>query len=97
MYYNPPAERIDEIEVIKGAASLEYGPQTMGGVVNYTINRVITFRSRGAVAPQMARYALVSATSALLNAGGVALFTLHPQLAYTLGWWLARGAVYFAR
>jgi phosphatidylglycerophosphate synthase/putative flippase GtrA len=68
----------------------------LGGVVNYTLNRLITFRSRGAVAPQVARYTLVSATSALLNAGGVALLTLHPQLAYTLGWWLARGAVYFA-
>jgi putative flippase GtrA len=68
----------------------------LGGVVNYSMNRLITFRSQGAVAPQMARYTLVSATSALLNAGGVALLTLHPQLAYTLGWWLARGAVYFA-
>jgi phosphatidylglycerophosphate synthase/putative flippase GtrA len=68
----------------------------LGGVVNYSMNRLITFRSQSAVAPQMARYTLVSATSALLNAGGVALLTLHPQLAYTLGWWLARGAVYFA-
>jgi Fe(3+) dicitrate transport protein len=39
MYYNPPAERIDEIEVIKGAAALEYGPQTMAGVVNYITSR----------------------------------------------------------
>ncbi|WP_404373726.1 GtrA family protein [Corallococcus coralloides] len=68
----------------------------LGGVVNYSINRVITFRSQGAVAPQLARYTLVSATSALLNAGGVALLTLHPQLAYTLGWWVVRGVVYFA-
>jgi putative flippase GtrA len=68
----------------------------LGGVVNYSINRLITFRSQGAVAPQLARYTLVSATSALLNAGGVGLLMLHPQLAYTVGWWLARGAVYFA-
>jgi phosphatidylglycerophosphate synthase len=68
----------------------------LGGVVNYSLNRVITFRSSGAVAPQLARYTVVSATSALLNAGGVALMTLHPQLAYTLGWWLVRGVVYFA-
>jgi putative flippase GtrA len=68
----------------------------LGGVVNYSVNRLITFRSQGAVAPQLARYTLVSATSALLNAGGVALLMLHPQLAYTLGWWLARAAVYFA-
>lgn len=39
MYYNPPAERIDEIEVIKSAAALEYGPQTMAGVVNYITSR----------------------------------------------------------
>jgi len=68
----------------------------LGGVVNYTLNRLITFRSQSAVAPQLARYTLVSATSALLNAGGVALLLLHPQLEVTVGWWLARGAVYFA-
>ena len=68
----------------------------LGGVVNYSLNRLITFRSQGAVAPQLARYTLVSATSALLNTGGVALLHLHPQLAYTVGWWLTRGAVYFA-
>ncbi|MBU8895800.1 CDP-alcohol phosphatidyltransferase [Corallococcus sp. H22C18031201] len=68
----------------------------LGGVVNYSLNRVLTFRSSGAVAPQLARYTVVSATSALLNAGGVALMTLHPQLAYTLGWWVVRGVVFFA-
>ena len=68
----------------------------LGAVVNYSINRVLTFKSRGAVSRQMARYAVVSGTSALLNAGGVALLTLHPQLAYTLVWWLVRGVVYFA-
>ncbi|MEM9023137.1 MAG: TonB-dependent receptor, partial [Bacteroidota bacterium] len=39
MYYNPPAERISEIEVIKGSSSIAYGPQTMGGVINYITNR----------------------------------------------------------
>jgi phosphatidylglycerophosphate synthase/putative flippase GtrA len=68
----------------------------LGAVVNYSINRVFTFKSRGAVTRQMARYAVVSSTSALLNAGGVALMTLHPQLAYTVVWWLVRGVVYFA-
>ncbi|MFP2961970.1 GtrA family protein [Myxococcus sp. 1LA] len=68
----------------------------LGAVVNYSINRVLTFKSNGAVARQLARYSVVSGTSALLNAGGVALLTLHPQLAYALGWWLVRGVVYFA-
>lgn len=38
-YYNPPADRIDAVEVIKGSAALRYGPQTMGGVVNYTTRK----------------------------------------------------------
>ena len=38
-YYNPPSERIDALEVIKGSSALRFGPQTMGGVVNYTTRR----------------------------------------------------------
>jgi Fe(3+) dicitrate transport protein len=39
MYYNPPAERIEAVEVIKGSAAVRYGPQTMGGVINYLTRR----------------------------------------------------------
>ena len=39
MYYNPPADRIDQVEVIKGSGSILYGPQTMGGVINYFTKR----------------------------------------------------------
>ena len=39
VYYNPPTERIDRIEVLKGSAAIEYGPQTMGGVINYITSR----------------------------------------------------------
>ncbi len=39
MYYNPPTERLDEIEMIKGSAAVQYGPQTMGGVINYITRR----------------------------------------------------------
>ena len=38
-YYNPPADRIDAVEVIKGSAAIRYGPQTMGGVINYTTRK----------------------------------------------------------
>ena len=38
-YYNPPADRIDAVEVIKSSAALRYGPQTMGGVINYTTRK----------------------------------------------------------
>lgn len=39
MYYNPPVERLDEVEILKGSAALQFGPQTMGGVVNYITSR----------------------------------------------------------
>ena len=35
MYYNPPSERISEVEVVKGSGAISFGPQTMGGVINY--------------------------------------------------------------
>ena len=34
-YYNVPVQRLDRIEVIKGGASVKYGPNTMGGIVNH--------------------------------------------------------------
>ncbi|HLP52573.1 MAG TPA: TonB-dependent receptor [Chitinophagales bacterium] len=37
-YYVPPAEAVDRIEVVRGAASLQYGPQ-FGGMVNYVLQR----------------------------------------------------------
>ena len=39
MYYNPPVERIDGLQVIKGSGVIKYGPQTMGGVINYYTRR----------------------------------------------------------
>jgi Fe(3+) dicitrate transport protein len=35
MYYSPPIDRMSRIEVIKGSGSILFGPQTIGGVVNY--------------------------------------------------------------
>lgn len=34
-YYHPPIERFSRIEVLKGASQVRFGPQTIGGVVNY--------------------------------------------------------------
>lgn len=35
MYYSPPIERMDRIEVVKGSGSILFGPQTIGGVINF--------------------------------------------------------------
>lgn len=38
-YYNPPTERLDGIEVHKGADILTYGPNSMYGAINYITRR----------------------------------------------------------
>ena len=35
MYYTPAIDRMKSIEVLKGSGSILYGPQTVGGVINY--------------------------------------------------------------
>ena len=34
-YYHPPIERIESVEVLKGAGQIEFGPVTVAGVINY--------------------------------------------------------------
>jgi len=65
-----------------------------GGLLNFHLNRVITYRSAGAQLPQAARYTVVSAMSALLNSGGVAVLTMNPELDFRAAWWIVRGAVF---
>jgi Fe(3+) dicitrate transport protein len=35
MYYTPAIDRMKSVEVLKGSGSILYGPQTIGGVINY--------------------------------------------------------------
>jgi len=35
MYYTPAIDRMKSIEVLKGSGSILYGPQTVGGVINF--------------------------------------------------------------
>jgi Fe(3+) dicitrate transport protein len=35
MYYSPPIDRMERVEVVKGSGSILFGPQTIGGVINY--------------------------------------------------------------
>lgn len=38
-YYHPPIDRFERLEVLKGGAQIAYGPQTVGGAVNYLTPR----------------------------------------------------------
>ncbi len=35
LYYSPPIERMERVELIKGSGSILFGPQTIGGILNY--------------------------------------------------------------
>lgn len=35
LYYTPPIDRMSGIEIVKGSGSILFGPQTIGGVINY--------------------------------------------------------------
>jgi Fe(3+) dicitrate transport protein len=37
-YFTPPTEAVEKIEIIRGAASLQFGPQ-FGGLINYVIKK----------------------------------------------------------
>ena len=52
-YYTPPSESLSEIQIIRGAASLQYGTQ-FGGLVNFKMknpnpNRLIEFKIRNTI------------------------------------------------
>lgn len=34
-YYHPPIDRFETVEILKGSGQILYGPQTVGGVINY--------------------------------------------------------------
>jgi Fe(3+) dicitrate transport protein len=61
-YYNPRIQRMDEIEVLKGAAALRYGPNTIGGVINYkTKDPIDGFSVSGRVGTHNYREATIEA------------------------------------
>ena len=40
-YYTPPSEAVEEIQMIRGAASLQFGPQ-FGGLINYKLKKGVS-------------------------------------------------------
>jgi Fe(3+) dicitrate transport protein len=48
-HYSTPMEMIDRIEVVKGSGQILYGPQTMGGMINFVTRPVPTNGTAGSV------------------------------------------------
>ncbi len=66
----------------------------LGGALNYVLNRVWTFRSIAPPIGESVRYVAVSLSSALLNAGGVALFLLLPEFPSLIAWIVVRALIF---
>jgi putative flippase GtrA len=66
----------------------------LGGVVNFTVNRVWAFGSDAPTGRQALRYLIVTAGSALFNAALVAAALLIPGAPYVLVWWVVRVVVF---
>jgi phosphatidylglycerophosphate synthase/putative flippase GtrA len=66
----------------------------LGAAINFGINRAWTFKSDDEAGPQALRYTIVSTSSALLNAGGVALLLLIELPDYRAAWLIARVLVF---
>jgi len=52
MYYTPPIDKMSGVEILKGSGSILFGPQTIGGVINYITedppsNQVFNISLRG--------------------------------------------------
>ncbi len=63
-YYNPPLEAVETIQLIRGGASLQFGPQ-FGGMLNYVLKREkekpFTFETQNTIAS----YNLISSYNAI--------------------------------
>jgi Fe(3+) dicitrate transport protein len=42
-YYHPPITRFEQIEVLRGSGQIAFGPQTVGGVINYITPAIPAF------------------------------------------------------
>ena len=75
-YFTPPTEAVQKIEIVRGAASLQFGPQ-FGGLLNYVIkkaptDKLLSFESKQTIGA----YGLVNSYYSIgLNKKGFSLFT----------------------
>lgn len=80
-YYHPPIQRFNGVEVLKGAGQIRFGPQTIGGVVNYITPEVPTeFIANGTIAGGNRDMLMLDGTvGGKLLGGGVLVHVNHNQ------------------
>lgn len=82
-YYTPPAEGLDRIEVVRGAASLQYGSQ-FGGLVNFRMKPAVTDRKLALTTRQtFGSYGLITNFTSL--SGTIGKFSYYTYFNYKQG------------
>jgi Fe(3+) dicitrate transport protein len=71
-YYNPPMQAVERIELIRGGASLQYGPQ-FGGLLNYVLKKPATDKPLAVTSQQ--------------SVGSYGLFSTYNSVGGTAGRW----------
>lgn len=90
-YYTPSVESLDRIEVIRGAASLQYGPQ-FGGVINYIKKRSVSGKKFGIESTQtLGSFGMYSSFNAI--GGNYKKFSYYANMNYRRsdGWRINNG------
>jgi len=85
-YYTPSVESLDRIEIIRGAASLQYGPQ-FGGVINYIKKQSISGKKIGVESQQtIGSYGMMSSFNAIGGNHGKFSYYSNINLRKSNGW-----------
>lgn len=83
MYYTPAIDRMESVEILKGSGSILFGPQTIGGVINYItydppLDPLFSLMFRGGVGDFLASQASYGNT---IDNVGFQVGLLHKQAA----------------
>ncbi|MCC6722978.1 MAG: TonB-dependent receptor [Saprospiraceae bacterium] len=86
VYYTPPSEAVERIEIVRGAGALQYGPQ-FGGMMNYVIKepdttKAINFETKQTVGS----FGLFSTFNALGGKSGKFTYYAYYNFRRSNGW-----------
>lgn len=84
-YFTPPTEAMDRIEIVRGAASLQFGTQ-FGGLINFKTHQPVAKKFQLTSQTTAGSFATVSAYNAIEGTYKKFSYFAYYQYKYTKGW-----------
>lgn len=84
-YYTPPTEGLDRIEIVRGAASLQFGTQ-FGGLINFKMHQPVAKKFQITSQTTAGSFATVSAYNAIEGTYKKFSYFAYYQYKFTKGW-----------